>query len=347
MGQANSRTNNESETRTFSPPDQFKFSKVQALKLTVIQAAFSHKPLTEGETTAQEEKSTTISRASSFSLVDPQEIFMSTVSTLIVGLNRGAESDPSDSFNKNLSELIRIFTSAFIKNMNLQRIVEVFEFELEAASVLSKHLLNAYVNYLVNSRAAPVVLEETLRSFLILISANLPEKGRYFHKCLIEGFSVDNLQVFMEALIGLTCIFSVKNHGFLSTLPDLSEKSRLSSQILTCLLLPMTKDGSNDEKSSDNPIQTVLSNINDLKCFALLVKYQAHILQIYPNNFSLNDLTVFVVLSNAMMNFCPNYRRFLLSKLDNEELVQLPMISINLTLSLYCRSLPFVKSCTC
>ena len=151
-----------------------------------------------------------------------------------------------------------------------------------------------------------------MTSFLILISSNLHQsdgsQGRYFHRFLTEKLSLDHLNNLFTSLMEITCTFSYKSNGFLGSIPILSDKSRLSSQILVTILL---------KKSAD-----ILNPFNDLKIFALFIKFQSQIFQFsYPNHLKLNDLTVLSVLGNSMTNFCSNYRRFVLSKLDNEEFV--------------------------
>ena len=419
------------EQRSFSPPNQFKFTKVQALKLTVIQAALTPKIKNseikfdddvevekeeeeEGEFDSNTYPITVEIKNDPFNLDNnnsttsiteyPQEAFMATISTLIAGLNRAAFSinnnnnnDKDDAsiiisanynqidttdifiFKKNLLELLKLFTAVFIKNMNLVGILEVFGCQVEGTKV-SFHLLTAYINFISthsntnnnnnknnnnnNHIINNVLLEESLRSLLVLISSNLllPQKLtqiRYFHSCVSCELSLEHFKILFESLLGIVCTFNHKSLGFLSSTPSLSDKSRLASQLIVTLLLPVSidtgtylctekgidngtdKDKGSDsgtDKGSDSGTEThtqmhtntntntnnsnfsiVLKEFNDLKTFSLFIKFNSQILQTFPNFLSLNDLTILTFLSSAMINFCPNYRRFVLSKLDIDE----------------------------
>lgn len=302
------------DPKSFSPPNQFKFTKVQRLKLTVIQAALTPKEETSGEITIQDNHVNPLQRIasnSSFNITDPEESFMATVSALIASLNHAASMTtqiPED-FNKNLLELIKLFTTVFLKNINLRSLVDIFEFKVDE-KVVSEHLLTAYINFI-----CVAVNEEILRSFLILISANLntskTSQSRYFHLFLTQKLSSDHLSSLFDSLICLTCIFNYKSVGFIGSVPIISEKSRLSSQILLTLFL-----------NNQSEMFQVLKRSDDLKSFALFIKFQSQIFQnSFPNHLSLNDLTILTILSYSFTNFCSNYRRFFLSKLDNDELL--------------------------
>lgn len=295
---------------------------MQRLKLTVIQAALAPKEpvliVEDGETITVEdcEKSlkripSRMSSSSSFDITDPRESFMATISTLIAVLNRAASNEQfDDSFWRHCKELLTLFTAVFVKNINIKGLVEVFEFEVEEGKVITEHLLTAYINFISSTNSDSSTLEEALRSLLILISSNLhcnQEQGRYFHSFLTGKLSSDHLMNLFSCLMEITCTFTYKSNGFLGSVPIISDKSRLSSQLLVSLLLGDVR---------------VLKSLNDLKLFALFIKFQSQIYQFsFPNHLNLNDLTILTILSNAMTNFCPNYRRFVLSKLDNDELV--------------------------
>ena len=250
-----------------------------------------------------------IASNSSFDITDPQESFMATISALIASLNFFASSPQllakNHDFIKNLHELIKLFTTVFIKNINIVELVDIFEFQVDG-KVISEHLLTAYINF-VSVSADEVVL----KSLLVLISSNLNNSGsqtRYFHLFLTEKLSSDHLSSLFDALMEISCIFTYKTVGFIGSVPIISEKSRLASQILVSLLL-----------NSQSDIFPVLKRTDNLKSFALFIKFQSQIFQ--NSHLNLNDLTILTILSNSFINFCPNYRRFLLSKLDNEELV--------------------------
>lgn len=251
-----------------------------------------------------------IASNSSFNIIDPQESFMATISTLVASLNFAASTPkfPED-FNINLLELIKLFTTVFIKNINLKGLVDIFEFQVDD-KVISEHLLTAYINFI-----SVAVNEEILRSFLILISANLntseSAQSRYFHLFLIQRLSSDHLSSLFDALISSTCIFNYKSVGFIGSVPIISEKSRLSSQILVSLFL-----------CNQSGLFQVLKRSDDLKSFALFIKFHSQIFQnSFPQYLNLNDLTILTIINYSLTNFCSNYRRFVLSKLDNEEIV--------------------------
>lgn len=319
--------------RPRSPPDQFKFSKVQRLKLTVIQAALTPKVVNEenvSEDCNNNDRTTTTSdntslnansvhkipSNSSFDITDPQESFMATISTLIAALNL-AIYDPEFN-NPNLKELIKLFTAVFLKNVNIGGLVDVFEFQLDDGKVISEHLLTAYINFICVCPS-----EDILKSLLILLSSNLNVaenvQARYFHSFLTAKMSSDHLASLFDVLMEITCTFNYKSVGFIASVPIISDKSRLASQILVSLLLNQQSD----------TIFKILKGKDDLKSFALFIKFQSQIFQFsYPHHLNLNDLTIITILINSLINFCPNYRRFVLSKLDNEELVTLMVYNI-------------------
>ena len=309
----------EDDPKLFYPPNQFKFSKVQRLKLTVIQAALTPKELSD-DITIEGDQENSIYAASlkripsncSFDITDPQESFMATISTLIASLNFAASTPQIlEDFNKNLLELIKLFTTVFIKNINIKGLVDIFEFQVDE-KVISEHLLTSYINFI-----SVAVNEEILRSFLILISANLntseSTQSKYFHLFLTQRLSSDHLSSLFDVLISLTCRFNYKSVGFIGSVPIISEKSCLASQILVSLFLT---------NQSQSDFFQVLKRSDDLKSFALFIKFQSQILQnSFPQHLNLKDLTILTILNYSLTNFCSNYRRFVLSKLDNEELV--------------------------
>jgi hypothetical protein len=304
------------DPKVFSPPNQFKFSKVQRLKLTVIQAALTPKE-TNHDITIEEDSDTfgplqRIASDSSFNINDPEESFMATISALIASLNHAASmSQIPDDFNRNLLELIKLFTTVFLKNINIEGLIDIFEFQVDE-KVVSEHLLTAYINFI-----CAAVNEEILRSFLVLISSILnnaleSKQSRYFHLFLTQRLSSDHLSNLIESLINLICIFNYKSVGFIGgSVPIISEKSRLASQILVSLFL-----------NNQSEIFQVIKRSDDLKSFALFIKFQSQIFQnSFPQHLNLNDFTILTILSYSLTNFCSNYRRFLLSKLDNEEVL--------------------------
>lgn len=293
---------------------------MQRLKLTVIQAALTPKLANDTDesfpstTTAplQRISSSSLSNSSSFDITDPQESFMAKISALIASLNLAASSPQiSDEFNKNLLELVKLFTTVFLKNINIKVLIDIFEFQVDG-KVISEHLLTAFINFICTSSNNKEVI---LRSFLILISANVnisDSQARYFHLFLTQKVSSDLLSSLFEALMGISCNFNYKTVGFIGSVPIISEKSRLASQILVSLLL-----------NKESNLFPVLKRADDLKLFALFIKFQSQIFQnSFPHHLNMKDLTILSILSNSLTISCSNYRRFVLSKLDNEELVQ-------------------------
>ena len=293
---------------------------MQRLKLSVIQASLtsiaevsetrnlevnSFNEVTGGSSATL---TRTLSRASSFNITDPQESFMATISTLITALN---QTNSHHSAN-DLIALVKLFTAVFIKNINIRGLIELFEFEVEDGKSVSELLLSSYINSIVILSKNPgPLLEEVLRSLLILVSSNVYVKdgkeGRYFHEFMTK-LSGDQFKEFFDSLLSITCTFTFKNSNFLTgSTPTIPEKSRLAAQLLSALSLL---------KCSNE----LLSNFNDLKSFALFIKFQSQFFQA-TTNFSVGESTILTIFSNFMTNFCSNYRRFLLSKLDNEELV--------------------------
>lgn len=290
---------------------------MQRLKLTVIQASLAPPAADNEERTESRDVEiipdlATLSKASSFDITDPQESFMATISTLITALpSHSAHVTPESS--SNLIELVKLFTVVFIKNINIRGLIDVFEFEVDEGKCVSELLLISYINSISTlSNSSGFLLEEVLKSFLVLISSNVymknGQQGRYFHECLGK-LSPDQLKDFFDSLLTIMCNFTFKtsNLNFLITTPTISEKSRLSAQLLVAFsLLPVASD--------------LLKNYNDLKSFSLFIKFQSQFFQL-ATNFSIAESTILTIFSNFMSNFCSNYRRFLLSKLDNEELV--------------------------
>ena len=319
-------TNRDESERPISPPDKFKFSKMQRLKLTVIQANLA--PVSEllngsdssdcrenGEVSIKPNSGLggrTLSKASSFDITDPQESFMATISTLITALTSLSAIDSS-----NLVELVKLFTIVFIKNINIRGLIDVFEFEVEEGKCVTELLLISYINSIVtlsskSNNSSGQLLEEILKSLLVLISSNVYFKdghqGRYFHEYLGK-LSNDQLKEFFDSLLSITCTFTFKtsNLNFLTSAATRPDKSRHSAQLLAAFsILPVSNE--------------LLKNFNDLKSFSLFIKFQSQFFQL-TTNFSIGESTILTIFSNFMTNFCSNYRRFLLSKLDNEELV--------------------------
>lgn len=338
------------------------------------------------------------SSASSFDITNPQEAFVATISSLIAALNNATDyriNRPAafiNNFNKNLHELIKLFTCVFLKNSNSKGIVDIFEFVVdEQGKVICEHLLTSYINYFISistsksrniNNSTSINLEiEVLNSFLILISSNVHFKShqdRYFHSFLIGKLSFEHLASLFDSLMEMACTFKYKSFGFIGSVPIISDKSRISLQILTCLLLNDTIDtkdnifedepynpvdktkcgtiGDNTFSTVDDDVDAtkssaehtnkitaktaafntntdctkkknnfinVLQTSDDLKSFALFIKFQSQIFQFsYPQNLNLNDLTILTIFSSSMTRISSNYRRFVLSKLDNEELVR-------------------------
>lgn len=308
----------DSETdRPFSPPDQFKFTKVQRLKLAVIQGALNRSDSSKSSTNKLDDLS--------FEALNPEEAFVSTVSTLITSLNLISVKDEENKsfsspvfteFDKNLRELLRLFTSAFVKNINLTHLCDIFEFEVDERSI-AEHLLVALINFIVCGAGG---VEEALRTLLVLIASNFNYKGcqeRYFHLLLTHNIATEHLSSLFDALLEILCRFTQKSYGFIGSVPVMTEKSRMALQLLVTLLI----DVRSENHASHRGIE-FLRKKDDLKAFALFVKLQSQLFQFsYPSHLSSQDLSMLTVLSSAMTKFCPNYRRFVLSKLDQEEFV--------------------------
>lgn len=299
--------------RSNSPPNKFKFNKLQMLKLNVIQAALrpadlASQPLPE--------------------LSDAREAFMATISTLITA-SLGAQNQlKNEQFLKSLREVIALFTAAFVKNMNLGEMVQVFECELEGRRV-AVHLLLAYVQIL-QLQLPPThhdLYQETLQSLLILLSANLhtcTEQSRYFYDVLLGNFTGDERLVFFESLLEQICSIATaagskkspaSNSQYtlwpLITATPIPSRIKVAGMLLLCVFC-------------ESPgFFDILAEFSDSKTFGLLVLAFTQLLSRYPESLNLAELSVFSFVLNCLVLQSAAFRRFILSKLDIEDFVKM------------------------
>lgn len=279
------------------------------------------------------------------------EAFMSTISTLIAALNLSNEHEP-----EKVLEIIKLFTSVFIKNMNLIRVSELFEFSIENRKIV-EHLLKAYIKAIISVQHEEVK-NEILRSLLILCSSKIPFKNedeikiiRYFHinllKIILSDDADDNSRsdnvanLFCDALIeNIKLIPSQSNSSFFNTTTTsnsnnciLSDQSKISIQILLILFLYDETGNTFLDKTTTLNLHCTslsLSHLTDSKIFTIFMKIHAHNLfsststsvfnsNHFNSNSQLTNVTVLILFQSLLLNFCQNYRRFLLSKLDNDD----------------------------
>lgn len=260
-------------------------------------------------------------------LTEPREAFMSLLSTLIAAAQRFSSISPAaatDPFLQSLKEVFILFTTLFVKNMNLAEIVQVFEVTFEGRRV-GYHLLLAYLQVLQQLKAFPqqnTLCTEVLQSLQILLTANLHTnslQARYFYAILQDEFGDEEKLCVLECLLGHFCTgfgvqravqYSLWLGGSLGTFP-LPLKAKLSAALLLLLFA--------DERA--HGFYSLLSSFSDSKMFGMLLLVFSQTFSLYPEALNLSELTVCSLLLNCFVLQAPHFRRFLLSKLDIEEFV--------------------------
>lgn len=190
------------------------------------------------------------------------------------------------------------------------------------------------------SRSCRELTESVLKSLLILVSSNIhcqKTQMRYFLASISACLNPDDVTNLVDSLFRCICTFpSPTGYVFWSRSDALPSTAKLAVLLFDSLFFPSVDPASREQATvgdrlpSDEALAVIddrlspdeaLAVYSDFKSFALMMRLLDQTLPLYPQTLSLQDLTPLTMLLSLLINFCPDFRRFVLSKLDNESLL--------------------------